>query len=881
LLRSVANRKCPNNRARAILDSFPIATYLFVPVPFSLFFRLKRAALTGIFAHAANRSPSAPVTGGVPAVTEASHARQHVRPVTEFSIVVFLVHTELRPSDKETARMSGHSLWQRLGNGWRTGPASDTARGRPRLTLLVEELENRLAPASVTYAVTQDWTSGFQANLTIKNEPAAAAVANWTLEFDYAAQISSIWDAQVVSRTGNHYVIRNAGWNGTIAPGGTVSFGLIGSPGSTAGAPTGFLLNGSPLGTPPPVQVPALTIGNATTLEPTTGTGTILFDVNLSAASATPVTVHWQTADGSALAGSDYQAASGTLTFAPGQTHQTIAITINSDSTTAPSTSDTTFQVRLTNPNGATLASAVGTGTIRDTTPPPAPTGNVTFRVGSDWGSGFTGEVAVRNPTSAPLAGWTLAFDFPGRIDALWNAELVSHVGTRYVVKGASWNATLPAGGTVAFGFNGSPGNVGPGREPTNFALNGAGGGGTTNRAPVAGNDSAFTLVNQAVPIVVLANDTDPDGDLLMVSAVGAAQHGTVVQLADGTLRYTPMAGYVGGDSFAYTIDDGHGHTASATVNVMVSAAEATVWPARVFAPYVDATAWPTYDFVAQAQTQGTRFFTLGFVVAGPNREPAWGGFGAYAVQGSEFSATLAANITALRALGGDVMVSFGGAANQELAQVITSVTELTNAYQSVIDAYQLTHVDFDIEGAATADPVSVARRSQAIAALQQRAAAAGKTLEVTFTLPVLPSGLTVEGRSVLQSALAHGVVISRVNIMAMDYGASAAPNPQGRMGAYAIAAAESLFLQLQALDGTQKTEAQLWKMVGITPMIGVNDVVTEVFTPQDAQQVLAFAVQHDIGELSMWSVNRDTPSGSGIVQHTFAFANVFEAFTG
>jgi hypothetical protein len=68
-----------------------------------------------------------------------------------------------------------------------------------------------------------------------------------------------------------------------------------------------------------------------------------------------------------------------------------------------------------------------------------------------------------------------------------------------------------------------------------------------------------------------------------------------------------------------------------------------------------------------------------------------------------------------------------------------------------VITAYNLTQIDFDIEGAAVADPTSINLRSQAMAALQANAKAAGKTLSITLTLPVLPSGLTAQGLSVVQ----------------------------------------------------------------------------------------------------------------------------------
>ena len=100
---------------------------------------------------------------------------------------------------------------------------------------------------------------------------------------------------------------------------------------------------------------------------PTTGTGgpatvQMLFTVKLSAASATPVTVRYATADGTALAGLDYVAASGTLTFAAGQTEQTVSVTILSDALTE---SDEDFLLKLMDPAGATLGVVSAKGTIR------------------------------------------------------------------------------------------------------------------------------------------------------------------------------------------------------------------------------------------------------------------------------------------------------------------------------------------------------------------------------------------------------------------------------------------------------------------------------------------------------------------------------------
>lgn len=94
-----------------------------------------------------------------------------------------------------------------------------------------------------------------------------------------------------------------------------------------------------------------------------------------------------------------------------------------------------------------------------------------------------------------------------------------------------------------------------------------------TNRAPTANNDSAATVKNTAVKTAsVLANDTDPDGDTLSINAFGKAAHGTVVKNGDGAFTYTPTTGYVGADSFMYTVSDGRGGTAIATVGLTVAA---------------------------------------------------------------------------------------------------------------------------------------------------------------------------------------------------------------------------------------------------------------------------------------------------------------------
>ncbi|TNF23494.1 MAG: tandem-95 repeat protein [Deltaproteobacteria bacterium] len=88
--------------------------------------------------------------------------------------------------------------------------------------------------------------------------------------------------------------------------------------------------------------------------------------------------------------------------------------------------------------------------------------------------------------------------------------------------------------------------------------------------APVAVDDHVATAANQLVAIGVLLNDYDPDGDALVLDGSTAPEHGTTAPGADDKLLYSPETGFVGEDSFSYTVRDGAGNTATATVTITV-----------------------------------------------------------------------------------------------------------------------------------------------------------------------------------------------------------------------------------------------------------------------------------------------------------------------
>jgi hypothetical protein len=113
-------------------------------------------------------------------------------------------------------------------------------------------------------------------------------------------------------------------------------------------------------------EEPRVSITDVTRGEGNTGQTAFAFTVTLSTAYDLPVTVAWTTADGTAAAGSDYQAANGTLTFAPGETSKTVTVLVNGDRVPEP---NTTFFVNLSNPNYGAIADGQGVGTIRDDEP--------------------------------------------------------------------------------------------------------------------------------------------------------------------------------------------------------------------------------------------------------------------------------------------------------------------------------------------------------------------------------------------------------------------------------------------------------------------------------------------------------------------------------
>lgn len=224
----------------------------------------------------------------------------------------------------------------------------------------------------VDYRVTSSWGSGYNGELKITNT-GTSNISGWTLKFDTTNTITSLWNGTIVGPSTGTVTVKDVGWNGTIAPGASATIGFTAN-GAASAQPTNYVFNGLALGgtTPPPPVVPAITSTSLSLTEGQTGTKAMNFTVALSQATTSTVSLRYFTSDVTATAGVDYDAASGTISFAPGETSKTIAVTLRGDTTVEP---DESFRLNFADPTGGTLAAGFVTGTIvnDDTAPAPQP----------------------------------------------------------------------------------------------------------------------------------------------------------------------------------------------------------------------------------------------------------------------------------------------------------------------------------------------------------------------------------------------------------------------------------------------------------------------------------------------------------------------------
>lgn len=306
----------------------------------------------------------------------------------------------------------------------------------------------------------------------------------------------------------------------------------------------------------------------------------------------------------------------------------------------------------------------------------------------------------------------------------------------------------------------------------------------------------------------------------------------------------------------------------------------------KIFAPYFDSTAYDNPGGYVDINTFDVTTIILAFMnyyvdpTTGTGIQE-WTGNADYKASFSVPSQTLwqSPNIKTFQKNGGNVIISFGGQANSDIAQyygaqVRPATTEheldamaesIASAYAVVIDSYNLTTVDFDIEGD-FADwrltQNSIQLRNRALVNLKTQSKY--KNLSIHYTLPVGLTGLTTglsnpptNNIQILQDAKACGLQIDVVNIMTMAFGGI---EPYTTMYDACSNAAKATKAQIESIG--------LTCTIGITPFI-VND--SPPFTIDDAKNLVTFANETDyVTRLSFWNLNLDAD---------MAFTKIFNTF--
>ncbi len=296
---------------------------------------------------------------------------------------------------------------------------------------------------------------------------------------------------------------------------------------------------------------PVVSIAGVSVIEGDTGSAAAAFPVSLSAPSGKTVTVNVASADGTATAGADYTAASGTVTFTPGVVLQNAAVNVTGDIVVEPAE---TVTATLSAPVNATLGTAVATATITDDDVLPT-------AVADSYATPFDTPLVVAAPgvlaNDSNDGGGTMT------------AQLVSGVAHGTLTLGADGGVNY----TPTAGYSGADG----------FVYRVVDGSGTGNSVtvtlsvglepPAPAADAYSTGFETTLTVAapgVLGNDDAHSAPGLTAAVVSGVAHGALTLGADGSVLYVPDTGFAGSDSFVYRASSAAGAGGTATVTITV-----------------------------------------------------------------------------------------------------------------------------------------------------------------------------------------------------------------------------------------------------------------------------------------------------------------------
>ncbi|WP_432995823.1 fibronectin type III domain-containing protein [Dactylosporangium sp. CA-233914] len=339
------------------------------------------------------------------------------------------------------------------------------------------------------------------------------------------------------------------------------------------------------------------------------------------------------------------------------------------------------------------------------------------------------------------------------------------------------------------------------------------------------------------------------------------------------TTTSTTVSGLTAGSTHTYTVKAYNAQGESAASNsITATTTGGTTNPPAGFAaaPYLYQWGDPPNPQTIQSAT-GITWFTLAFVLANGGCTPAWDGN--RPLTGGVDQTV----INQIRAGGGDVIPSFGGWSGNKLGPNCSTPQALANAYQTVINAYNLKAIDIDIENTDEFENDTVRNRIvDALKIIKQN----NPNLKVIVTFGTATTGPGYYAQQLINRAASTNANIDIFTIMPFDFGGGA------NMYTSTVSASEGLKTMLKTAFGWNDDTA--YRHMGISGMNGLSDQ-QELTSVAYWQQIRDYAQTHHLARLAFWSVNRDRPcpgggvvsNCSGITQNNWQFTQITATFTG
>ncbi|WP_199486406.1 chitinase [Actinomadura logoneensis] len=485
-------------------------------------------------------------------------------------------------------------------------------------------------------------------------------------------------------------------------------------------------------------------------------------------------------------------------------------------------------------------------------------TPTATFAKVSDWGSGWQGQFTLTNGSSQTVNGWKVAFDLPSgtTVGSYWDALLTS-APPHYTFTNRDYNASIPPGGTVTFGFLGSGSGA-----PANCTLNGAscGGGGTNppGGPGAPGTPSVSARTDTSLTLTWTAGTGTPTGYRVYegstVAATGTGTTATVTGLAAcSTHTYTVRAYDANGESAASAPVTGT--TTGCATGPLPKHFLTGYWQDFVNSakPLRLADVPNEYDLVAVAFGDATGKPGEVAFSLDPGLSSALGGY---------TDAQFKADIAALHARGKKVILSVGGQNGTVQVGDASSAATFASSMGRIISAYGFDGVDIDLENG-----VNPAAMEQALRALRSQV---GAGLIITMAPQTIDMQST--GASYFQLALKIKDILTVVHTQFYNSGAMLGCDQkvygQGSVDFMTALAC----IQLQ--NGLRPDQVALGLPAGpgaagggVVPPSMVNSALDCLARGTNCGSFKPSQTYPDIRGAMTWSINWDVTNGNGFAK--------------